>query len=85
MLTHTTFGAKYQLARFVIAFPLTVMLASLSYYFFEQPILTYKKRFPMHSPLPPAERTITRTKLIVRPHSANHCISVEITPRIRLP
>ena len=56
-LTHAAFGQKYQLARFVIAFPLTVALASLSYFFFEQPILAYKRRFPMRSPLPPAERT----------------------------
>ena len=58
-LAHATFGARYQLARFVIAFPLTVALASLSYFFFEQPILAYKRRFPMHSPLPPADHTVT--------------------------
>jgi peptidoglycan/LPS O-acetylase OafA/YrhL len=56
-LAHATFGATYQLDRFVIAFPLTVLLATLSYYFFELPILAYKRRFPMHSPLPPPERT----------------------------
>jgi len=56
-LAHATFGAKYQLVRFLIAFPLTVILASLSYFFFEQPILAYKRRFPMRSPLPPAEHT----------------------------
>jgi peptidoglycan/LPS O-acetylase OafA/YrhL len=56
-LAHATFGAKYQLVRFLIAFPITVVLASLSYFFFEQPILAYKRRFPMHSPLPPDERT----------------------------
>ncbi len=50
---HATSGAKYQLARFLIAFPITVVLASLSYYLFELPILRYKRRFPMHSPLPP--------------------------------
>src|SRR6202042_3243352 len=49
-LSHATFGPKYQFARFVIAFPLTVALASLSYFFFEQPILAYKRRFPMRSP-----------------------------------
>ena len=56
-LAHATSGAMYQLARFVIAFPLTVLLATLSFYFFEQPILAYKRRFPMHSPLPPVEHT----------------------------
>lgn len=50
---HASSGATYQLARFLIAFPVTVVLASLSYYLFELPILAYKRRFPMHSPLPP--------------------------------
>ena len=50
---HATSGARYQLARFLIAFPITVALATMSYYFFELPILRYKRRFPMHSPLPP--------------------------------
>jgi len=66
-LAHATFGAKYQLARFLVAFPLTVVLASLSYFFFEQPILAYKRRFPMHSPLPPPERTITPQESLIRP------------------
>jgi peptidoglycan/LPS O-acetylase OafA/YrhL len=54
---HATAGAGYQLARFLIGFPLTVLLATLSFYLFEQPILSYKRRFPMHSPLPPREHT----------------------------
>jgi peptidoglycan/LPS O-acetylase OafA/YrhL len=54
---HATSGPGYQLARFLIAFPITVLLATLSFYLFEQPILSYKRRFPMHSPLPPAEHT----------------------------
>ena len=55
---HATSGGAYQLARFLIGFPVTVLLATLSFYLFEQPILSYKKRFPMHSPLPPPERTV---------------------------
>ena len=58
-LTHATSGEHYQLARFLIGFPVTVLLATLSFYFFEQPILSYKRRFPMHSPLPPPERTVS--------------------------
>lgn len=58
---HTTSGAKYQLARFLIGFPVTVVLASLSYYFFELPILSYKKRFPMRSPLPTKPASATQT------------------------
>ncbi|HEY4010378.1 MAG TPA: acyltransferase [Acidobacteriaceae bacterium] len=53
-IAHASSGAGYQLARFVIAFPITVALASISFYFFELPILSLKRRFPMHSPLPPA-------------------------------
>ena len=56
-VAHATSGARYQLARFVIAFPLTVLLATLSYYFFELPILRYKRRFPMRSPLPQTAAT----------------------------
>jgi peptidoglycan/LPS O-acetylase OafA/YrhL len=55
--THSTSGATYQLARFLLAFPITLALASLSYYFFELPILSLKHRFPMRSPLPPTEHT----------------------------
>jgi peptidoglycan/LPS O-acetylase OafA/YrhL len=54
---HADSGPWYQFARFVIAFPLTTVLASLSFYLFEQPILARKRRFPMHSPLPPASHT----------------------------
>lgn len=56
-LTHKATGATYQFVRLILAFPITVILASLSYYFFELPILSLKRRFPMRSPLPPPERT----------------------------
>lgn len=59
-LAHQVSGSAYQLARFLTAFPITVVLASLSFYFFEMPILAYKRRFPMHSPLPPESRTLDR-------------------------
>lgn len=52
-VTHQTYGSTYQLARLLAAFPITVVLASISFYFFELPILARKRRFPMHSPLPP--------------------------------
>jgi peptidoglycan/LPS O-acetylase OafA/YrhL len=39
-------------ARFFVAFFVTLTVAWLSFYFFEQPILTFKRRFPMRSPLP---------------------------------
>ena len=54
---HATSGGVYQFWRFAIGFPVTLLLATLSFYLFEQPVLRYKRRFPMHSPLPPPERT----------------------------
>jgi peptidoglycan/LPS O-acetylase OafA/YrhL len=56
-ITHTSTGPMYQFARLLLAFPITLLFASLSYYFFELPILDLKRRFPMRSPLPPPERT----------------------------
>src|SRR5579875_585853 len=56
---HATYGPRYQLARFLIAFPITIALATLSFYLFEQPILARKRLFPMRSPLPPATHTAT--------------------------
>jgi peptidoglycan/LPS O-acetylase OafA/YrhL len=56
-LTHHASGSSYQFVRLLLAFPLTLALASLSYYFFELPILELKRRFPMRSPLPPPEHT----------------------------
>ena len=59
---HASAGALYQFARLVIAFPLTVALATLSFYFFEQPILARKRHFPMHSPLPSIASTASAVK-----------------------
>ncbi len=52
-VAHANSGPWYQFARFAIGFPLTIVLATMSFYFFEQPILARKRRFPMRSPLPP--------------------------------
>jgi peptidoglycan/LPS O-acetylase OafA/YrhL len=54
---HATSGSWYQFARFIIAFPITAVLATLSFYLFEQPILARKRLFPMRSPLPPVSHT----------------------------
>ncbi len=54
---HAAAGAWYQCMRFLIAFPITLILATLSFYLFEQPILARKRLFPMRSPLPPASHT----------------------------
>ena len=43
---------SYLTARFIAAFLITLIVAWLSWRFFEQPILALKRRFPMHSALP---------------------------------
>ena len=53
-LTHATAGSLYQTARFIVGFPITVAVSWLSFHFLEVPFLQWKKRFPMHRPLPPA-------------------------------
>jgi peptidoglycan/LPS O-acetylase OafA/YrhL len=54
---HAGSGQNYQLARLLIGFVLTLLLASISYFALELPFLELKRRFPMRSPLPPPERT----------------------------
>lgn len=39
-------------ARFITAFLITLLVAWISYFFFEEPILELKRRFPMQSALP---------------------------------
>jgi len=51
-LTHTAEGTPYQTARFFIAFPLTTLIAWLSFRYFEEPILQLNRHFPLHNPLP---------------------------------
>lgn len=51
---HAGAGPMYQFARLLIGFPVTAILATLSFYLFEQPILARKHLFPMRSPLPAA-------------------------------
>lgn len=54
---HAGSGSAYQSARLIIGFVVTTVLATLSFYLFEQPILARKRLFPMRSPLPPASHT----------------------------
>ena len=51
-LTHATDGQSFQAARFVLAFPITLALAWLSYRFLELPFLRLKRRFPAEPTLP---------------------------------
>lgn len=46
-LAHASSGSPYQLARLLVAFPITAAAAWLSYTYFEQPILRLKRFFPM--------------------------------------
>lgn len=45
-LTHTHSGMRYQAARFLVALPITVAAAWLSFRFFETPFLRLKRSFP---------------------------------------
>ena len=47
LLTHTTRGMAYQTVRLLVAFPVSVTVASLSYYALERPFLRLKRRFPL--------------------------------------
>jgi peptidoglycan/LPS O-acetylase OafA/YrhL len=50
--THETSGDYYQLIRLLIAFAITCIISWLSFQFFELPILSLKRFFPMNSSLP---------------------------------
>jgi peptidoglycan/LPS O-acetylase OafA/YrhL len=47
-----TSGDEYQLARAIIAFPLTIVISWLSFKLFERPILSLKHYLPMRQELP---------------------------------
>jgi len=53
-LTHATNGSAYQAARLLVALPITLLAACISFYLLEQPFLRRKRRYPMHEPLPAA-------------------------------
>jgi peptidoglycan/LPS O-acetylase OafA/YrhL len=46
-LTSASGGNLYQLLRFIVAFVITLLVASLSYALLEQPFLNLKRRFPL--------------------------------------
>jgi peptidoglycan/LPS O-acetylase OafA/YrhL len=54
-ISHATSGEYYLVVRLVVAFPITCIIAWLSFHLFEIPILSLKRFFPMHSPLPGGE------------------------------
>ncbi len=51
-LTHSTAGSYYQTVRLLVAFPITLIVAWLSFHLLEFPFLLRKRRYPMHQPLP---------------------------------
>jgi peptidoglycan/LPS O-acetylase OafA/YrhL len=51
-LTHTASGSYYQTVRLMVAFPITLIVAWLSFHLLEFPFLLRKRRYPMHQPLP---------------------------------
>ncbi len=51
-LTHANSGSKYQLIRLLVAFPITLLVAWVSFHFLEKPFLHKQIRFPMRPALP---------------------------------
>jgi len=51
-VVHTSSGNEYQLARLIIAFPITIAVSWLSFHLFESPILSLKRYLPMRQELP---------------------------------
>jgi peptidoglycan/LPS O-acetylase OafA/YrhL len=57
-LSHEASGDYYQIVRLVLAFPITCIVAWLSFHLFEMPILSLKRFFPMNPSLPWGEPII---------------------------
>jgi peptidoglycan/LPS O-acetylase OafA/YrhL len=51
-ITHSASGGYYQTVRLMVAFPITLIVAWLSFHLLEFPFLLRKRRYPMHQPLP---------------------------------
>jgi peptidoglycan/LPS O-acetylase OafA/YrhL len=51
-IAHTYTGDYYHIVRAVVAFVLTCIISLLSFYFFEMPILSLKRFFPVNASLP---------------------------------
>ncbi len=60
--THGYSQNLYQASRFVIALPITVIVATLSFYLLETPIMRLGRRFPMPTPLPGGLHLLNSTR-----------------------
>ena len=70
VIAHTNTGEYYQIVRLVFAFPITCLVAWLSFHLYELPILSLKRFFPMGSSLPWGEPLIaTHSSRIKRSRS----------------
>jgi peptidoglycan/LPS O-acetylase OafA/YrhL len=50
-IVHTNSGSSYQIARLVVAFPLSLLVSWISFHLLETPFLRLKRHFPMKPPL----------------------------------
>ncbi len=72
LISHEHSGEFYQLVRILVAFPLTCLIAWLSFHLFELPILSLKRFFPMNSSLPWGQPIVnTHSSRSKRHHSKN--------------
>ncbi|WP_158823450.1 acyltransferase [Granulicella sp. S156] len=50
-IVHTNSGSSYQIARLLVAFPLSILVSWISFHLLETPFLRLKRHFPMKPPL----------------------------------
>ena len=50
-IVHTNSGSSYQIARLLVAFPLSLLVSWISFHLLETPFLRLKRHFPMRPPL----------------------------------
>ena len=50
-IVHTNSGSSYQIARLLVAFPLSLLVSWISFHLLETPFLRLKRHFPMKPPL----------------------------------
>jgi len=58
-ISHTNTGDYYHIDRALVAFVLTCIVSVISFYFFEMPILSLKRFFPVNASLPWGEPIVT--------------------------
>jgi peptidoglycan/LPS O-acetylase OafA/YrhL len=72
VIAHTNTGEYYQIVRLVFAFPISCLVAWLSFHLYELPILNLKRFFPMSSSLPWGEPVAPTHSSRQKRHRSRH-------------